>query len=451
MSKKLTYYLLVMGCQMNESDAERLETILNSAGYQKTNNEKEADLIGVLACAVRQAPMDRIYSRAHKWNLWKEKKPLITLLSGCVLQYDQKKLAKKFDIIIDIKDISGLPAILNENKKKIEQNTNTNYLQIAPNYESTFKAYVPIMTGCNKFCSYCAVPYTRGPEISRSSVEIFTEIKDLLRKGYKEITLLGQNVNSYGNDINDLRSPHAGKTEMSFPELLHEINSWDGDFWLRFTTSHPYDMSDELIAVMAEQKHLAEYLHLPVQSGNSEVLKKMNRHYTIEHYLERLEKVRQRIPEIALSTDIIVGFCGETNQQFMDTARLMEQVGYDMAYISQYSPRPGTGAARAFQDDISRKEKKIREKYLTEILKKTAKKYHNKFIGKTTKVLVDNIKNQTSDVRSSGHRMSENILTGKNREFKNIQFKGNKKLIGQFVDVKITSATPWALDGKLVE
>jgi len=438
MDTKLKYYLFVLGCQMNKSDAERLSTILESLGYQKTNDENKADLIGVVACAVRQSAMDRIYGKIRRWNLLKEKKPLITVLTGCVLKKDKAKLKHQFDISLDIKDIQKLPAELKLRNVQLGGFIPaTSYLQIKPHYESSFKAYVPIMTGCNKFCTYCAVPFTRGPEISRPSQDIINEIKKLINQGYKEITLIGQNVNSYGNDINDLRSPNAGKKELSFPELLHKINSLPGNFWLRFVTSHPYDMSNELIKVMTQDKHLAEYLHLPVQSGSDKILKKMNRHYTIEHYKERLAKARKLIPGLSVSTDIIVGFCGETEANFKKTVKLMTEIKYDMAYISQYSPRPGTGAERAFKDDIPEEVKKKREKILNEILKKTALEYNQKFIGKNTTVLVEQIKNKK--------------LSGKNREFKTVRFTGPKKLIGQFAKIKITEASSWGLSGKMIK
>ncbi len=438
MTKKLKYYLFVIGCQMNLSDAERLETILQSIGYIKTNQEEDADFIGVVSCTVRQKAMDRIYGKIRRWNLMKESRPLITLLTGCVLKHDKDKLKYDFDILLDMKDIQKLPQEL-----KIRQATfgdfipATSYLQIKPSYESNFKAYVPIMTGCNKFCTYCAVPYTRGPEISRPAEEIFSEIKQLINNGYKEITLLGQNVNSYGLDNKDTRSPNYKKKMLSFAELLHQLNSWRGDFWLRFVTSHPYDMSDDLISVMTEKKHLAEYLHLPVQSGNNSILKKMNRYYTVEHYLERLASVRKKIPGISISTDIIVGFAGETEKQFLDTAKLMQQAKYDMAYIAQYSPRPGTSANRLYQDSVPAEEKKRREIYLNEILKITAKEYNQKFNDQITTVLVDGIKNKK--------------LHGKNREFKTVQFIGAKKLIGSFVTVKIKETGAWGLTGTKIK
>lgn len=437
-TKKLKYYLFVIGCQMNLSDAERLETILQSIGYTKTTKEAEADFIGVVSCAVRQKAMDRIYGKIRQWNLIKESRPLITLLTGCVLKHDKNKLKYQFDILLDMKDIQKLPEQLQSRQATLGNFIPAiSYLQIKPSYESKFKAYVPIMTGCNKFCTYCAVPYTRGPEVSRPAEEIFTEIKELLNKGYKEITLLGQNVNSYGLDNKDTRSPNYKKKMLSFAELLEKINSWRGDFWLRFVTSHPYDMSDDLINVMAERKHLAEYLHLPVQSGNNDILKKMNRYYTVESYLEKLFDIRQKIPGISVSTDIIVGFAGETEKQFLDTAKLMQQAKYDMAYIAQYSPRPGTSAHRLYKDSVPAEEKKRRENYLNEILKTTAKEYNQKFTNQFTTVLVDGIKNKK--------------LYGKNREFKTVQFIGQKKLIGNFVKVKIKNTGPWGLIGNKIK
>lgn len=446
MSKQPTYYLYVLGCQMNKSDSERLEAILQSCGYIKTDNPDIADFLGVVSCAVKQAAMDRIYAQGHKWNLVKEKRPLITMLTGCVLKHDKEKLKYKFDILLDMKDIQKLPELLKQRNIQLGDFTpTTSYLSIQPKYESEYKAYVPIMTGCNKFCTFCAVPYTRGPEISRPSEEIFTEIKHLLAHGYKEITLLGQNVNSYGNDrrieksmsfAKGIKEKSSSGGELTFPELLHEINSWDGDFWIRFVSSHPYDMSDELINVLSERNHLTEYFHLAVQSGSDKILKRMNRHHTTEHFLKRLKQIREKIPNISISTDIIVGFPGETEADFQKTIDLMNQAKFDMAYISQYSPRPGTGAARAYKDDVSKSEKKSRDQKANEILKKTATEYNKKFIGQQSRVLIDAYKNGN--------------LIGKNRQYKTVKIKSeNKKLIGEFVDVKITKAAAWGLNGEL--
>ena len=265
---KKKFHLIIFGCQMNLSDAERLATALQNLGYQETDNENEADLIGVIACSVKQTAVDRIYGKVRNWQIVKEKRPLITMLSGCILEHDKKKLADKFDIFLDIKNLDKLAENLQAAAPE-EKLALPNFFDITPSYYSSYRAYVPIMTGCNKFCTYCAVPYTRGREVSRPSQSIIEEVKTLLHQGYKEIILLGQNVNSYGLDKKKL-----GEQELSFPELLKKIDNLADHFWLKFLTSHPYDMSDELISVMKNGKNINNYLHLPVQSGSDEILKK---------------------------------------------------------------------------------------------------------------------------------------------------------------------------------
>ena len=303
-----------------------------------------------------------------------------------------------------------------------------NYLDIAPKYSSKFSANVPIMTGCNNFCAYCVVPYAREREVSRPAKEIICEIKKLAEKGYKEIWLLGQNVNSYKD----------GKTD--FPALLKIINNIPGNFWIRFTSSHPKDFNDDVISAMAGapsgSSKITPYLNLPIQSGDDKVLKLMNRHYTVKSYKDKIAKLRKRMPDICLSTDIIVGFPGETKKQFENTAKLFRDVKYDMAYINKYSPRAGTAAVK-LEDDVAVAEKKRREMVLTEILKQTALEHNKKFIGKETIVLIDSKKNDN--------------WFGKNEHYKTVQIKSGKNLLGKFIKVKITEALAWSLRGELIK
>jgi len=427
--KEKKYHLFVLGCQMNRSDAERLAYVLERLGYQRTENENEANLIIVVACSVRQSAIDRILGKAGNWQKLKEKRKLVLGLTGCVLPKDKPKLEKYFDFYFEIKDLKTLPSFLGEkpifNLEKID-----NYFQITPNYNSNFQAYVPISTGCDNFCSYCAVPYTRGREISRPAEEILCEVQQLVNRGYKEITLLGQNVNSYKGQIKE-----NGKTiPIDFPDLLRKINEIEGNFWIRFLTSHPKDMSEKLIKTIAECPKVCEYIHLPVQSGDNEILKKMNRSYTVEHYKKLIERIRQEIKNVAISTDIIVGFPTESTEQFENTKKLMEEVQFDMAYIAQYSPRPGTAAAH-LKDDVSKAEKKRREKELTEVLEKTALFNNQKYLGKEVEVLVEISK--------------KGFLYGRTRTFKPVKFKGEKNLLGQFVKVKILKCSAFSLEGEL--
>jgi tRNA-2-methylthio-N6-dimethylallyladenosine synthase len=422
----MKYYIWALGCQMNTSDAERIASTLKSIGYKAATCEKDADLIVVVSCSVRQSAIDRIHGKIRNWNQRKKKEPLITVLTGCILDQDRIAFEKVFDFVFDIKNLDQLPAII-QGKTDLSDKELKDYFKINPNYSSPFQAFIPIMTGCNNFCSYCAVPYTRGREKSRPHLQIIDEIKNLITLGYKEITLLGQNVNSYGKDNNN---------EISFPKLIEEINRLEGDFWLRFVTSHPKDLSDELINLFAQKNKLTDYLHLPLQAGNNEILKKMNRKYTVEHYKELVKKVITINPSIALSTDIIVGFPGETTEQFEDTKKAMQEIKYDMAYIAQYSPRSGTAAAK-FLDDISKDEKKKREAQLTQILKETALEKNKKYLGKKVKILVESKK--------------KDLYFGRTSSYKLVAIKSNKNLIGQFVDLKITGFNAWALEAEYLE
>lgn len=434
---------------MNISDSERIASVLESIKYKRTPNINEADLIVVVMCSVRQSAVDRVHGLVKKFKKLKKTNPEIltasrqvkTILTGCILKKDRKVFVEGFDYVVDIIDIKKLPEILGkEPSKDIHPvkyreavilpkaklfNRASNYLDITPKYSNKFSANVPIMTGCNNFCSYCVVPYARKREASRPAKEIILEIKNLIKNGCKEIWLLGQNVNSYKD----------GKTD--FPKLLEMINNIPGNFWIRFTSSHPKDFNNEVISAMASYKKVTPYLNLPVQSGDDKVLKAMNRHYTIKDYKNKIKKLRERIPDICLSTDIIVGFPGETKKQFENTAKLFRDIKYDMAYINKYSPRAGTAAAK-LKDNVSWAEKKRREKVLTEILKQTALLKNKKLIGigEETIVLVDS-------------NRGDNWF-GKNEHYKTIKIKSNKNILGKLVKVKITEAQPFILKGEII-
>jgi tRNA-2-methylthio-N6-dimethylallyladenosine synthase len=418
----MKYYFWVLGCAMNYSDAERIATVLSILGYEKTEVEEEADLIVTIACSVRQHAIDRIYGKAKDWQRRKAKNPTFkTVLTGCVLEKDRAKMAKVFDLIFEIEDLGKLPGLLGEavaEDKVEEMGRSGEYLGIAPAYESSFRAYVPIMTGCNNFCTYCAVPYTRGREKSRSQKEIILEVSGLVEKGFKEITLLGQNVNSY---------------EFGFVELLAEIDKIPGDYRVYFYSNHPKDMSEGLINLMPTLKHFPAYIHLPLQSGNDEIIRAMNRHYSKESYLELVEKIRTAMPEVALTTDIIVGFPGEGESELADTVEVMEAAKFDMAFLAQYSSRPGTKAAK-LEDDVNKEEKKRREKILLDVLSKTAKENNERLVGTPQKVLVDGEKNGKYFGRTAGYKVVE-IKTDQALE------------LGQFIDVEVKSATAWKLLG----
>lgn len=438
MNTKLTYHVLVLGCQMNKSDSERIQSIMNRAGFKLINERNQADILIIVACSVRQAAINRVHSLIHKTKIRNQKALLLgqagkIIITGCMLPSEKKKFLEKADAVIDIKNIQELPNLIHQqfNNVTIGQSDNqaiNSYFHVKPSYSNKFSAYVPIMTGCDNYCSYCAVPYTRGKETSRPVEEILNEVNTLVVQGYKEIILLGQNVNSYKSTI------------ITFPELLKAVNNIPGNFWIRFVTSHPKDLSNELIEVMANSEKVTEYLHLAIQAGDDEILEKMNRKYTAKHYLELIEKIRKKyakqnmIP--AISTDVIVGFPGETKEQFENTKKTMEIVGYDMAYIAQYSPRPGTAAAK-FKDDVPKEEKKKRERVLTDVLRRSALENNRKLIGQIVDVLVESCE--------------DGACLGKTRTFKTVKFEGDSNKLGEFVKIKIDEAGAWGLKGKIYE
>jgi tRNA-2-methylthio-N6-dimethylallyladenosine synthase len=429
---------------MNLSDSERVISVLDKAGYNWTDNEEEAGLIGILACSVRQKAIDKVYSRIHKWNKWKNHKNLITFISGCILPNDHEKFLKLFDITFQMKDLPKLPEMISQygittsvhlkpgidpHNENIEE-----FWNVKPSYQSDFEAYIPIQNGCDKFCSFCAVPFTRGREVSRPSKDILAEVALLVSQGYKTITLLGQNVNSYGLD-------KRGQ-EITFPDLLRQVgelgNRMKKEFWVYFTSPHPRDMTDEVIKVIAQYPVLGKQIHLPMQSGDDKVLIRMNRKHNMEKYRQIVQSIRRILPEATLFTDIIVGFTGETEEQFENTRKAMEEFKFNMSYTAMYSPRPGATSHR-WDDDVPLEEKKRRLHILTEELRKHNRYYNKNLIGKTMRVLV------------RGEDRKDGFLSALTEGKLIVRFPaGNEISTGQFVDVEITSASDFSLEGKLV-
>jgi tRNA-2-methylthio-N6-dimethylallyladenosine synthase len=430
---------------MNLSDSERVASVLNEAGYTWTDNEDEAGLIGILACSVRQKAIDKVYSRIHKWNKWKNHKNLITFISGCILPNDHEKFLKLFDITFQMKDLPKLPEMISRYgittpvhlKPGIDPyNENIEeFWKVKPSYQSDFEAYIPIQNGCDKFCSFCAVPFTRGREVSRPSKDILAEVALLVSQGYKSITLLGQNVNSYGLD-------KKGE-EISFSELLREVgelgNRMNKEFWVYFTSPHPRDMTDEVIEVIAQYPVLAKQIHLPMQSGDDKVLIRMNRKHNMEKYRQIVHSIRRILPQATLFTDIIVGFTGETEEQFENTRKAMEEFRFNMAYTAMYSPRPGASSHR-WDDDVPPEEKKRRLHVLTEELRKHNRIYNHNLLGKTVRVLV------------RGEDRKEGFLSAltEGKLIVRFPFEG-ENLTGQFAEVKITSASDFSLEGERIK
>jgi tRNA-2-methylthio-N6-dimethylallyladenosine synthase len=430
---------------MNLSDGERVTSVLDEAGYTWTDNEEEAGLIGILACSVRQKAIDKVYSRISKWNKWKNNKNLVTFLSGCILPNDHEKFLKLFDITFQMKDLPKLPEMIGQYGITTPKNLNPafdprnenieEFWHVQPAYQSSFEAFIPIQNGCDKFCTFCAVPYTRGREVSRPSKDIITEVALLVSQGYKSITLLGQNVNSYGLD-------KKGE-ELTFAQLLAEIgelgNRSNKEFWVYFTSPHPRDMNEEVIEVIAKYKVLGKQIHLPMQSGDDKVLMHMNRKHNMERYRSIVHAIRRIIPEATLFTDIIVGFTGETEEQFENTRLAMEEFKFNMSYTAIYSPRPGATSHR-WIDDIPQEEKKRRLHVLTNELRKHNLPFNKQMIGKTVRVLV------------RGTDRKEGFLSSHTEGKLIIRFATeNQDLIGQFANVKITSATDFSMEGELVE
>jgi len=474
----MKYHIVQLGCQMNISDGERVQSVLEKMGFEPTDREEEANLLGIIACSVRQKAIDKVYSKIQRWNKWKNKKNLLTFVTGCVLPADRKKFLKTFDLVFPMSDLPELPQMIHQygivtpagmqsmdkgledlQKPKLQTRNEAafrldkatlpnqkkeilhpekgieNFWHITPKYGSGIEAYIPIQNGCNKFCTYCAVPYTRGREVSRPSAEIMKELNDLVEKGFKSITLLGQNVNSYGLD-------KKGE-EVSFAQLLRMIGEYGNKtpkkFWLYFTSPHPRDMTDEVIEVISQYDCLAKQIHLPIQSGDDEVLIRMNRKHNVEQYRHIVKTIRRLIPQATLFTDIIVGFTGETAAQLENTRRAIEEFKYNMAYIAQYSPRPGAASSR-WKDDIPKDEKKRRYHLLTEELMKHSLAYNKSLVGKTMTVLV------------RGKDRKEGYLSALTEGKIIVRFASdNTDLIGQYVRVKIQSAAPFSTEGELVE
>jgi len=469
------YHLISLGCQMNLSDTERVKTVLHELGFQPTDDEMEASILGVIACSVRQKAIDKVYSRIAKWNKLKNRKNLLTFVSGCILPADNERFIKLFDLVFPMSELPQLPDMIRQygiatpaslqqyndslavKKPEAKVRDGVGFLlepvktpqkpaapklnpgkdidefwHVEPTYTSDFEAFIPIQNGCDKFCSFCAVPYTRGREVSRPSQEILDELAMLVNKDYKSITLLGQNVNSYGLDKKG--------DEISFAELLRRVGEFGQKsgkkFWVYFTSPHPRDMTDEVIEVIAQYDCLAKQIHLPVQSGDDKVLMRMNRKHSMDKYRHIVHTIRALIPQATLFTDIIVGFTGETDEQFENTRKAMEEFKYNMAYIAQYSVRPGAASSR-WEDDVPKEVKKQRYHTLTEELTKHSQDYNNKLIGRTLEVLV------------RGHDRKEGFLTAYTEGKLVIRFESDdESLIGQIVPVKVESASPLSLEGK---
>ena len=434
----MKYFLLPFGCQMNLSDTERVRTVLQQIGYEPTDNEEEANILGIVACSVRQKGIDKVYGRIEKWNAMKNRKNVITFVSGCILPADRVRFLKLFDLVFTMNELPNLPELIRQYgvvtpTKEVNPSANMEpFWEINPMRASSFEAYIPIQNGCNNFCTYCAVPYTRGREVSRPSEEILAEVKELVEKDYKSITLLGQNVNSYGLD-------KKGE-EINFAELLRRIGEYGKasgkEFWVYYTAPHPRDMEDEIIEVMAQYDCLAKQIHIPIQSGDDVMLQRMNRHHNLERYRHIIQTIRRVLPTATIFTDIIVGFTHESEEEFENTRRAMEEFKYNMAYIAQYSVREGAVASK-WEDDVPKEVKRQRYHRLTEELMKHSLVYNQALVGTTVKMLVEDFDRKNGYL--TGHTEGKIVIRFASKD---------TSLIGQIVEVMVTSASALSIEGK---
>jgi len=433
------YHIQTYGCQMNEHDTETMKGMLEEMGYTWIENRREADIILLNTCAIRENAEDKVFGElGHLKSLKTEKPDLILGVCGCMSQEEGvvRRILEKHqyvDLIFGTHNIHRLPELLREAmfaKEMVVEvwSKEGDIFENLPKKRAGLKAWVNIMYGCDKFCTYCIVPYTRGKERSRRPEDVIAEVRELARQGYKEITLLGQNVNAYGKDFEDIN--------YRFGDLMADIQKIDIPR-VRFTTSHPRDFDDHLIEVLGRGGNMVEHIHLPVQSGSNEILKRMSRKYTRESYLELVRKMKAAIPELVLSTDIIVGFPGETEEQFEETMSLVREVEFASAFTFIYSPREGTPAAQ-MEDNVPLEVKKDRLTRLNNLIAELSRKDNEKLRGKTVEVLVEGVSKNNPE-----------FLTGRTRTNKLVHFRGPESLTGQFIDVKITEVQTWLFKGEI--
>lgn len=457
-----SYKIITFGCQMNEHDSEVISGMLTQRGYTEAAGEdmRNTDIVIINTCSIRENADKRFFGTLGQLKKIKLANPNFTVcVCGCMMQQEHitKKLRQSYpwvDVIFGTHNIHEFPDMLEEMFQRrstgeewtVNQIRSSREFRVDRVYRDSdriieglpakrlfgHKSFVNIMYGCNNFCTYCIVPYTRGREKSRRPEDIIAEVKALAADGVKEVTLLGQNVNSYRGVSAD------SGNEWDFADLIYALNEVEGLERIRFMTSHPKDLSDKLIAAFAECDKLCNYIHLPVQAGSSSVLRRMNRKYTREQYLELVRKLREAVPGIAISTDIIVGFPGETEEDFCETLSLAEEIQYDSAFTFLYSPRRGTPAAD-YENQIPEDVKHERFNRLVEVMNRGSKARNAAFVGRVCRVLVDG-----PDKKSSG------ILNGRTEEFKLVDFEGPEELIGSMVDVEITASNTFSLQGRIV-
>ena len=438
--KHKKYYLKTYGCQMNVHDSENIKAILEDMSFTETMEMEEADIILLNTCAIRENAHNKMFGFLGRVKHLKQSKPqVICGICGCMAQEesvveDLKNKYKWVDLVFGTHNIHKLPEILEESLEKKKQEIEVFSIEgdvyegIPVKRDSKYKAWVNIMYGCDKFCTYCIVPYTRGKQRSRLPIDIINEVKDLVKNGYKEVTLLGQNVNAYGKDLN---------IEYTMGDLLEETAK-TGIERIRFVTSHPWDFDDKMIDIIAKYDNIMPYIHLPLQSGSDRILKLMGRRYTKEKYLELFNKIKERVPNCSITTDIIVAFPGETEDDFNDTLDVVNICKFDSAFTFIYSPRIGTPAA-TMKNNLTEKEKNDRLYKLNEVVNKYANEANQKYMGKTVQVLLESFSEK------------EGKLMGYTDTMKLVNVEASDDYLGEIVNVKITDVKTWSLDGKLID
>lgn len=440
LGKSKKYFIKTYGCQMNEHDTENIKAILESMAFTETTIMEEADLILLNTCAIRENAHNKVFGYIGRIKHLKQKKPnIIVGLCGCMAQEEVvvNEIIDKYrwlDIVFGTHNIHHLPEILKKVIDKKEQEIEVfsfegNILENMPvKRDSNYKAWVNIMYGCDKFCTYCIVPYTRGKQRSRKKEHILEEVENLVKNGYLEVTLLGQNVNAYGKDL---------EVDYRMENLLEDVAK-TGIARVRFVTSHPWDFTDRMIEVIKKYPNIMPYIHLPLQSGSNEILKKMARRYTKEDYLELVSKLKNTIPNLSLTTDIIVGFPGETDKDFLETLDVVKKCQYDSAFTFIFSPREGTPAAKMV-DNVSLEKKKERLHILNELVNQYALENNQKYLNRSVPVLIEGYSEKDSS-----------MLMGYTDTMKLVNVKGDPSNIGKIVDVKITDVKTFSMDGEII-
>jgi tRNA-2-methylthio-N6-dimethylallyladenosine synthase len=410
------YHIWTIGCQMNKAESERLGSYFEQLGYQPTATAEKADVIVLNSCVVRQSAENRVVNKLNALKPLKSLRPNLTLaLTGCLVNSEVAQLNRRFPHVDYFFKAGDHPQWLEKEA----------WEQVLPHHPEP-STYVSIIQGCNNFCSYCIVPYRRGRNRSRPVKEIVSEVKELVNRGAKEVTLLGQNVDSYGHDLPD---------RPDLADLLHELNAIDGLLRIRFLTNHPKDMSPKLIEAVAGLDKVCEYISIPVQSGSNEILKAMRRGYTAEQYRQLIAGIRRKIPEVALSTDVIVGFPSETELQFQQTAGLLSELRFDTVHVAAYSPRPGTISARELEDNVPATEKRRRLNEIERLQEGIAAEINARLLGKTVEVLIE------------GERKGK--WYGRTRSGKLVFSSNGNDCLGQLMNISIEKTGPWSLQGKV--